>query len=101
MSKTEEYEVMHGTGVGMKMIRLYGDGSGNVYSIDAVELTDECIERIADAVVRKMTKRVCETCKHHEWLACGKPYTYCTEDKSKDPERVDRYFTCKKWEKEI
>lgn len=82
------------------MSKIYCSQNGCAYTVQLVELTDECIERIADAVVRKMTKRVCETCKHHEWLAYGKPYTYCTEDKSKDPERVDRYFTCEKWEKE-
>lgn len=79
-----------------------GNGMGHGYAeeIEVIELTDECIERIAEAVVRKMTKRVCETCKHHEWLAYGKPYTYCIKDESKDPVKVDRYYTCERWEKE-
>jgi len=47
--------------------------------IKKVELTDECVDKIADAVVRKLADRktepqltpnYCGTCKHRE-VACG------------------------------
>lgn len=50
-----------GAGAGVPLSRYCPTQNGYAYSIiRVVELTDECIERIAEAVVRKMTKRVCE-----------------------------------------
>jgi len=43
-----------GTGI-VRDTKTYIYGDGNIaYTVKLVELTDECIERIAEAVVRKL-----------------------------------------------
>ena len=95
-----------GGGHGIPHEKYYCEGNGYAYSVQVVELTDECIERIVDAVVRKMNEpkeeRTCGNCK---WsVGKGEPETYVV-CKNKDryimPKAVDMFNKgCERWEKE-
>ena len=98
----DEYNA--GAGIGVPLERCYGDGRGYARVVKVVELTDECIERIADAVVRKMNEPKEEwTCGNCKWsVGKDKPETYVickNKDRYIMPKAVDMFKKgCERWE---
>lgn len=95
-----------GGGHGIPHGKYYCEGNGYAYSVQVVELTDECIERIAESVVRKMNEpkeeRTCGNCKHS--IGKHSPFTYvvCNKEGAElDGKYLDKHLmACERWEKE-